>query len=123
MRFGAGERSAFCMCGTHEFRRGRGAGGADLVALEDAHESQCEYFEVEPEGAVLDVPEVEFEFLVPGNRVAAVDLGPAGHAGFYFVPAGLPRGVAGIVLHEQWTRADEAHFAAENIEHFGKFIQ
>ena len=71
---------------------------------------------------MIYVPDVELEFLLPGDGVAAVALGPAGDAGAHFVAAGLLRGVEGKVLHEQGARADQGHVADEDVPDLGQLV-
>ena len=98
-------------------------GGRDAMAVEDAPHREEENLDVEPEGLVIDIPNIEREFFFPRNGVAAVDLRPASEAGTNVVPTRLFFVVEGQVLHEQRTRADETHVAFEYEEKFRKLIE
>ena len=83
--------------------------------------------EVEPDGPVFDVVDVVLD--AAGEVVAAaqaVDLGPAGHAGFHQV-AGEVVGDFGRevfdVVRAFGARADQAHVAAEDVPELGKFVE
>jgi len=80
--------------------------------------------EVEPEGPVIDVGGVEGDsFLEVFDAVAAGDLPEAGEAGFDAEAAAL--GVffdAFDFVDREGARADEAHFASEDVEELGEFV-
>ena len=61
----------------------------------------------------VDVLDVLGELLVPGERVAAADLGQAGDARAAPRGGAPARGVAVEVVHEQRARTDQAHVAAQ----------
>src|SRR4051812_3767580 len=61
----------------------------DAVGGNHPHEGEPEDLQVERERALLDVPRVEAQALIPGLGVAAVDLRPAGDAGAHVVAARL----------------------------------
>jgi len=63
--------------------------------LEDGEE---EYLEVEEKSAVVDIPDVQAELVLPRKGVAAVHLSPARYAGPDFVAARLLGRVARKVL-------------------------
>ncbi len=71
---------------------------------------------------MIDVPNVESELLLPGEGVTSVDLGPAGDAGLDVVTPRLLRRVTVEVLHEEGSRADEAHVSLENVEERGQLV-
>src|SRR5204862_6483630 len=73
--------------------RGRFA-SIQAVAAEDHAHGEQEDAQVQAPGAVLDVPEVELDALVPRQLGAAVDLGPARDAGLDRQALALALGVA-----------------------------
>lgn len=93
------------------------------VAAKDAEDGECEDFEVEREAAMVDVPDVEFEFLFPGECVASVDLGPAGESWFHFVAAHLLLGIAREVFGKERARSDDAHVAFEDVPELREFVE
>lgn len=99
-----------------------GVGGIDVVAPEHLFESCQHYAAVGEERDMVDIPDVELEFLMPADGVAAVTLRPAGDAGAYFVASGLLCRVEGEVFHQEWTRADERHVAFEDIPELGELV-
>ena len=101
---------------------GGGVGVVDVFAGDDFLDGQGDDLEVSGEGEVVDVPDVEGEFLLPGDGVAAVALGPAGDAGAHFVAAGLLGRVEGEVLNEQGAGADEGHVADEDVPELGQLV-
>ena|SRR5579885_251292 len=72
---------------------------------------------------MVDIPDIELEFLFPAQAVPAIHLGPASEAGFDFVAAALEFAIARQVLRQQRPWTYEAHFAAENIPEFRKLIE
>ncbi len=66
----------------------------DALAPQHSEDRAPQDAQVEQQRAVLDVPDVVLEALLPARGVAAVDLRPAGHPGPDLVAAGLPRRVA-----------------------------
>ena len=71
---------------------------------------------------MVDVPYVELEFLLPGDGVAAMTLGPAGDARAHFVAPCLLGRIERKILHKQRAGADERHIAFENVPKLGEFI-
>src|SRR5436190_13372611 len=63
-------------------------------AAEERGGGPGEDLQVDPRRAVLDVPDVQFDPLLPGQRGAPVDLRPAGQPGLDLEPAALARRVA-----------------------------
>ena len=72
---------------------------------------------------MVDVPDIVFEFLFPGDGVAAVDLRPACNAGPYLVSAVLEVVVQGQVAHQQGAGAHQAHIAPEHVDQLGQLIE
>ena len=69
--------------------------------------------QIEPQGLVVDVPDVEGEPVAPGQVSASVDLGPSRDAGQHRVPAPLFPRVARNIADRQRPGTNEAHFAAQ----------
>ena len=87
--------------------------------FEDCEEK---YLEVEEKGAVVDIPDVEAEFLFPRKGVAAVYLRPAGDAGTNLVAARLFGRIAWKVSHGERARADEGHFAGKDVQKLWQLV-
>ena len=85
--------------------------GIDAGPGEDFEERLNDYLHIQPETAVVDIPDIEGEFLLPGERVATIDLGPTGDAGSDLHASGLEGVIAGDVAHEEWTWSDDAVIA------------
>jgi hypothetical protein len=79
--------------------------------------------QVEPEAAVVDVPDVECQLLVPRHVVPPVDLRPAGQPGLHLVPARLLGRVPVEVLDEQRTGTDERHLPDEDVPQLREFVE
>ena len=75
------------------------------------HRRKEEYLRVEPERHAVHVVDVVTEFLVPFERVAPVDLRPAGEARTHLVAAVLLRRVARQIADGQRARAYQRHVA------------
>src|ERR1017187_7834547 len=95
---------------------------AGAEAGEDDGEGAGEDFQVEPEGPVVDVLEVEFHPLVEADLVAAADLPDAGEAGLHGEAAAMPRIVVLHLGRDGRPGADEAHVADENIPELRELV-
>jgi hypothetical protein len=72
---------------------------------------------------VVDVPAVQGEALRPVDVVAAVDLGPAGDAGFDLeAPGVLGRVVRDLRQHVR-ARPDQAHLPAQHVDQLRQLVQ
>ena len=87
------------------------------MAGEDVEDGAGKNFDIEPERAIFDVPDIELEFLLPGDVVATIDLRPAGYAGFH----GVPLAVVGDLLRQHFDElgplrpgADDHHLSAQH---------
>ena len=69
------------------------------------------------------IPDIQLKFLLPGNGISSIDLGPPSDSGSDYVTSGLSGGVAVKVAHEKWPRSDEAHISLEDIQELGQFIE
>jgi hypothetical protein len=72
---------------------------------------------------VLDVPEVELDALVPGQRRTPVDLGPAGDPRLDRQAPALALGVLLDLDGHRGTRADDRHVAAQHVDEVGQLVQ
>src|SRR5207253_4578755 len=95
-------------------RHGRVTGGADATPADDRDQGPPEDVQVETEARVVDVPDVEGELLLPGDRVPAAHLREAGDSREHVVTPRLLGRVAREVLHQQGTRPDERHVAPQH---------
>src|ERR1017187_10620677 len=95
---------------------------AGAEAGQDDGHGAGEDFEVEPEGPVVDILEVEFHPLVEADLVAAADLPDAGEAGLHGEAAAMPRIVVLDLAGDGRTGTNEAHVPAENIPELGKLV-
>ncbi|HQG66912.1 MAG TPA: hypothetical protein PLA32_14160, partial [Smithella sp.] len=64
---------------------------ADPFPFEDLPDGHGDDLDVQPQGPVVHIPNIQPELLFPGDGVAAVDLRPAGNFRFYFVSPHLRR--------------------------------
>src|SRR4051812_9528194 len=71
--------------------------------------------QVDPRRAMLDIPDVELDALIPRHARAAVDLRPAGDPRLDVEPASLSRRVLLDLVRERGTGADQAHVSAHHI--------
>ena len=98
-------------------------GGVDPRPRKYFEEGHDDDLHIQPEGAMVDIPDIEGEFLLPAEGITAVDLGPAGDARLHFHAACLEGTIARQVAHEEWARADDAHLADEDVPHLGEFVE
>jgi len=82
-----------------------------------------EDLEVQAQGAVLDVPDVELDALVPGKRRAPVDLGPAGDPRTHLEPSPLAGRVLIDLGLDRRTRPDERHLAAHDVDEVRELVE
>ena len=71
----------------------------------------------------MDVSNIQNDSLLPGKKIAALQLCKAGEAGAHLQPAGLLGRVALRDFKEGRTGADQTHFAAKNVPELGKFVE
>src|SRR5215217_4439297 len=79
--------------------------------------------QVEPEGPMLDVPDVQLDPLGPSQRGPAVDLRPSGDAGLDGEPPALALGVAVDLLLDGRAGADECHLAADDVDQVRELVE
>ena len=72
---------------------------------------------------MVHVPDVVGELAVPVEKVAPMDLRPAGDAGAHLVSARLLGGVAGEISHGKGTGTDERHLPGEDVEELGQLVE
>lgn len=72
---------------------------------------------------MVNVPNIEFEFSFPRNRVSAVCLRPAGNAGTHVVAARLFPRIKRKIFGKQGARSDNRHIAFENVKKLRQFIE
>src|SRR5262249_31401422 len=94
-----------------------------LAAPAELAERAPEDLQVEPEGPVVEVPEVQVDSLRPADRLAPVHLRPAGDARLDRQAAAVVVGVAGDLLDEIRARPDEAHLAAQHVPELRQLIE
>src|SRR5262249_60234033 len=95
----------------------------DALTPDDLSDRHLQDAQVEPERAVVHVPDVERELLVPGQCVAAVHLAPARDPGPDMVASHLLLRVAGKVLGKERAGTDQAHVAGDHIEKLGELVE
>src|SRR5712672_911640 len=90
--------------------------GGEAAAGEHEPRRAPEDAGVEGGAAVLDVPDVELDPLLPGNAGTALHLGPPGDPGQDLVAAALARGVVEDLGGDRGTGADDRHLAAQHVD-------
>src|SRR5437660_6927888 len=98
------------------------AGRALVGAAEKRERRAREDLQVDQWRAVLDVPEVQLDALLPGQRGPAVDLRPAGDPRLHVETAALSRGVALDLVGERRARPDQAHVAANHVPQLRQLV-
>ena len=71
---------------------------------------------------VIGIKTILLGKIINAHGIAAIDLFPAGDAGFYFMAAGLFFVVKREVFYQKGTRTDEAHITFEHIDKLGYFV-
>ena len=74
--------------------------GTDSFAHKDFLHSKEKYLQVEPEGEVVNIPDIQLKLAGVADGVTAIDLCPARDAWTDFVAAHLFWGVKGEIVHQ-----------------------
>jgi len=93
------------------------------LAFSDVEDGSVEDEEVESRGFVVDVPEVEFDFVFVGDCAAAVDLGPSCEAWFYVATTFLVIGPLLVLPGEERSGTDECHLTFKDVDQLGEFVE
>lgn len=80
-------------------------------------------FNIPGKGDMPDIVHIQPEFLLPGDRVAAVDLRKPRETGTDIVAMALLGIVAGQVLHQQGPGADDGHIALEDVPKLRQLVK
>jgi hypothetical protein len=102
---------------------GRVTRRANAFATDRLAHGHRENAHVEPERAMINVPDVAFELLFPAQSVAPVDLRPARDSRSDFMTTRLLWRVPIKVLSQQRARANETHVTAKDIPQFWEFVE
>lgn len=95
----------------------------DALPFENFPGRQQDDFTIQPERAMIDIPQIEKKSSLPGGGVPPIHLRPACQARRNKVPPTLVWGVARQIFHEERPRADEAHVSFQHIDQLGQFIE
>jgi sugar O-acyltransferase (sialic acid O-acetyltransferase NeuD family) len=93
-----------------------------VLAGHDLPDRLEEDLQVQEQAPVVDVLDVEGEFLLPGQGIAPADLGQTGDPGLHLVAAGLLGRVAVEVAHEQRAGPHERHVALQDVQERGELV-
>ena len=99
------------------------SGVADSLTAEDPGERRGNNLQIQPKGAMVDIPDIEFEFLFPGDGIPAVNLSPTSDSRLDFLAPQLFRRVAMQILHEQRPGSHKAHLTVQDVQQFGQLVQ
>src|SRR5918996_508969 len=79
--------------------------------------------QVEAQRAMVHVPDVELDSLLPAQRCAAVHLRPAGDPGLHLEPTALPGRVLLDLLLDRGTRADDRHLPPQDVDQIRNLVE
>src|SRR5580700_5650993 len=79
--------------------------------------------QIEEQGPVLDVSEIQVHIELERRTISGGNLPEAGDAGFHVEAAVVVELVVINIVDGMRPRADKAHFAAEDVPELGKFIE
>src|SRR5262249_2800752 len=108
---------------TGELRHGRRSAVADPFTLQDADNGERQDLHVQKETLVVNIPHIKLELSRPINGVAPVHLRPTGYPRMHLVTTSLGDGVTRNVFRKEWTRADQRHVAAQDIQEFRQLVE
>src|SRR5262249_33977982 len=94
-----------------------------LIDRKQSERRQKEDLQIENKRVIVDIPDIEFEFPIPVDRVPAVDLRPPGDAGLDLVSASLKCVVMPIELKYLRAWANEAHLPRQHVEELRQLIE
>ena len=95
----------------------------NTLPLEDFPRRHQNNFTIQPERAMIDVPQIKEKSSFPVGVIPSVDLSPSGQAWRNEMPTVLLRAILWEVVHAKRSRAHEAHLAFQDVEESRKFIQ
>lgn len=96
--------------------------GGDTFAFEDLEDGQEEDLEIEGEGQMVNIIDIQLEFFGPRDGVTAIDLSPAAEAGTDFMTPHLFFAIEGEIADQQGTGTNESHIALKDIKELGKLV-
>src|SRR5918994_2905451 len=79
--------------------------------------------QVETQRAMVHVPDIELDSLLPAQRCAAVHLRPAGDPGLHFEPTALPGRVLLDLLLDRGTRPDDRHLSPHDVDQVRDLVE
>jgi len=83
---------------------------------ENRWDGLCQDLQIQPEGPLVHIAEIQEHPLIEGNCAAAIHLPEAGDARFYTEPPALPILVETLVIpHWQRSGTDQTHVAPQNV--------
>jgi len=71
---------------------------------------------------MIDVPEIQFDFVFVCQAASAHDLSPAGKSGFDIASSSLMIGPFFVLPGQEWPGTDKGHVAFEYIDQLGQFV-
>src|SRR5512142_3252129 len=107
--------------GTGELGSRRMSGLGNPLPAQDLRDRPDEDLEVERKRATVHVFNVEGELLFPRQRVAPAHLRQAGDSRPKLMTSRLLRRIKRQVLHQQRSRSDHTHVAAEHVQKLWQF--
>jgi len=96
----------------------------DIAHLaQNSREGANQYLQIEKKRFVDYVMNVQIDHFFEGSPVFAAGLPKAGEPGQSVTALSVSRQVPFVFVRQTWTRPDQAHFAPDDIQDLGKFVQ
>src|SRR5262245_53798397 len=78
--------------------------------------------DVQPQRPILDVVNIQQAHFFERNFAAPAYLPQSGDSWFYSIACVLPWLILGDFFGRAWSRANQAHFTADHVEHLRQFV-
>ena len=78
---------------------------------------------IQPHAGMINIPQVQLDFVLMGQGAAAMRLGPARQAGFDGTALALTRRPQLILPRQQGARSDQRHISEKHVEQLRQFIE
>jgi hypothetical protein len=93
------------------------------VAIEHRAKGLAEQAEIETQGRMLDIPDVEIESLGPTEGVSSRDLRQPGDPGANPMATTVMVGIERKVLLDERARSDQTHVTAQHVDQFRELVE
>ena len=96
----------------------------NVPSLSQNNHQNCfqDYLQIHPEALGINVNQIVFNSLVPGEMAAAINLGQTGYPAPHRQPPPLPEAVGFQMFGQSRPRPNDGHIALQHIPQLGQFV-